>query len=373
MIAPIVGANAANVRTTQLTSQGPEAGFSVVFDDTQQLVPSEAIAKAGLVFEYSKSLGANSVSLDFPFYEVGQTSSDPAQQASAVTSGPGTPSPQLLSIIIRMAESDGLSVQLRPLLSEEGDLSAYGVFRGTIAPSDPAAWLTSYANWLRPYLNVAQETGVASFSIGSELSSMVTAWPQTGNAYGEVSLGIHNYLPYWYSLMQMAKSIYEGDIIYSGSHLVPATVPGAGMGFDAYAGITISGTQPTSSTPTATVVSEFEPLILANYKLQVTDPYPTERVEELGIAAEDGEWSSPSNYNFPNGSPVARWVQADWITASCDAFNALGMKGLYLWSLDLTTFDPTFNADTAQDPDSLQAPATESAIEACFASITARG
>lgn len=368
----VIGASA-GADQPKSSSSGPLAGVSVYFDDAVHLTSAQTLAKAAEVFTYVKSLGANAVSIDFPFYETGATKTSGAQGASSVQSGTGTPSPQVLETVIRMAESKGLTVQLRPLLSELGDDLNAGVFRGTIVPKNPAEWFQSYTNWLVPYLYVAQVTGVTSFSLGAELSSLVTGAPITIKAPGSVNTGIHDYLPYWEPLVQTARSIYTGTLLYSGSHMVLNFVPGIGFGFDAYSAVTISGAQPTSKTPTATVVNDFEPKILTNYKVQQDDPYNQEMIEELGISAEVGSWKTPWVFSYSKTTPIARWVQEDWITASCDAFNALNMQALYVWSIDLSTFSPTYNSDREHNPDAFQGTASEGAIRSCFASIERRG
>lgn len=354
------------------TSQAPEAGVSVYFNSESRLSPATAITQSKLVFEYLVSLGANAVSLDIPFYEAGATKSNGRQTASAVTSGIGTPSPSLLASIVRMAEGDGLRVQLRPLLSEVGDDQAAGVFRGTIAPANPSAWLTSYESWLRPYLYVAQATGVNSFSIGAELTTLVTGTPQSLNAHGAHALGAHNDLPYWVPLVQTASEIYHGAIIYSGSHATPDSVPGTGFGFDAYGAISVAGKAPAARTTSSAVVAAFLPKIIDNYKIFETAPTSQERIEEIGIPAVAGAWHDPWFYEYPKKTPLARWVQADWITASCDAFNDLHMQGFYLWAIDLNSFVPLYNADASHDFNSWQGTAAVPAIKACFDSIRAR-
>jgi hypothetical protein len=161
----------------------PEMGVSVVFSDVAPLPDNQELAQAQRVFKYISGLGANAVSLNIPFYMS-------SQSASTVSSGIGTPSAPVLRAIIEVARQDGLSVQLRPLLSELGDDTVTtGEWRGSIVPADPAEWFASYWTWLEPYVLVAKQTGVSSFSIGAELNTMVTATPSTATSPEAPTIG----------------------------------------------------------------------------------------------------------------------------------------------------------------------------------------
>ena len=338
----------------------PELGFNVVLGDNQILSDSHELSQAKAVFSYAASLGANSVILNFNFYQTGQTPSNPAQNSDTMSSGPGTPSPELLTAIVESARAIGLQVQLRPVLSQEGDV--FGVAnRSSIEPNQPSKWFQSYAKWLRPYLYVASKTGVSSFCLGTEMSSLVSGRRANSGA-------TQNFLPEWLKLTQMASSIFHGNLLYAASHASSATVPGILFGFDAYSKIALptGTTDPTSSTPLSTVVSEFLPGLTTNYALETAGVPSQTRVEEIGIPAEVGSWLTPSFYSY-YPVVVARWVQEAWITANCNVMISNRMKGFYIWAIDLQGFSPSYNADVANDPYNFIGTATENSIRSCFA------
>ncbi len=157
------------------------------------------LTQAKLTFDYCKSLGANAVSLNFPFAVSGLKANDP----HAI---PGvTPSPDLLAQMVPLAAADGLSVQLRPLL-DESDL--VGGWRGTLAPTDPTTWFANYWSFLEPYLAMAKSSSVGSVYISSELDTMVA-----------------NYQKKWLKLVADARNVYSGPIYSATSHqaFLPAT------------------------------------------------------------------------------------------------------------------------------------------------------
>lgn len=366
ILAAVAGVSPSSARVEpRTTGSSQEYGVAVVFSDTPPLSDTQEIAQARKVFAYIEGLGANAVSLNFFFYQASQTS-------DSVSSGSGTPSPDVLKAIIEVAEADGLTVQLRPLMSESVfDTPITGAWRGSIVPSNPAAWFASYEEWLKPYAVVAEETGVTSFAIGSELNTLVTATPTTAKG-GEPTIGAHNYLNYWAVLYQDLQSILGDRLVYADSHLIFQTVPGTQFGFDAWTPVKIPSGDPTptSTTPAATVVGEFEPSMLADF---ASSGFPstlqTARLEEVGIAAVQGAWTQPNDYNYPVDTPVARWVQADWFTAMCDAFKTDHMKGMYVWDVDFNTFSPTYDADTAGDIYNFEGTSAQTALESCFASL----
>lgn len=327
-----------------------ELGIAVYLSDAAPLADGPEIALAHQVFGYVKSLDANSVSINFPFYEVGQTPTNGQMTASAVQSGSGTPSVQLLASFVRVAQQDGLTVQLRPLLSEEGDSisQAFG-WRGAIAPANVNAWFQSYWTWLRPYLVMARTTGVGSFSIGAELSSLLP------------------YATNWIQLIHRAQSVYGPNVIYSNAHAALLTVPSTRLGFDAYFSVT---------PPTGTTVNQSNAISIFTNGIQngfVTDRFPatfrTTRIEEVGIAAVRGAWQFPNVSLYPAGTPIVRWVQADWYTATCNVAKSLHMHGLYFWGVGFNYFSPSYNADVGANSFRFQGTISETAIKSCFDSF----
>ena len=152
------------------------------------------------------TLHANAVSLNFPFYQASSRSNDP-QRASM------TPSPGRLLMLTELAHRYGLSVQFRPYLWE-GDLRMQS--RPQIDPSNPTLWFTNYWTFLEPYLEVANEAGAASFSVALEFTSLLP------------------HLSDWERLVQQAKTVFPGELLYSQQHVPQETIPLTARGYDAY-------------------------------------------------------------------------------------------------------------------------------------------
>src|SRR5665213_2649493 len=143
------------------------------------------------VMEHIVSLGANSVSISFPFLTSGLSSD--SLFAGCDNTG-CTPSTLQLSVMIQAAEALGLRVTLRPLMSQS-NLGGTN-WRGNITPTDIPAWFTSYEQFLQPYLVMAQPLGVATFIIGAELSSLAK-------------------YPEWESLVSDARNLFRAELAYS--------------------------------------------------------------------------------------------------------------------------------------------------------------
>ena len=329
----------------------PDLGIDVNFGG-QAILPTPVELSLGRqVFTYVTSLGANAVSISFPYYEVGQTPSNGAQNSNAVQSGVGTPSVQLLASVVRLAESYGLRVQLRPTLSQEGDTPLQ--WHGSIAPTNPGAWINSYLSWLTPYLVMARENGVSTFGIATELNSMLP------------------YTQYWNYFVHRARSLFGNDLLYSQSRYVStsamhyATIAGVNVGYDAY-----NPVKPSSSTTitSSNAVSIFTAGIESNLRpAGFAAPLRQTRIEELGISAVIGAWNNPPSVFWP-GATYARWVQSSWFTANCNAFQALHMPGIYFWQVDYGAFNPSYNGNATNDINAWQGTQAETAIKSCFAS-----
>jgi hypothetical protein len=353
----------------KIASNLPEFGVSVVIDDTPPMPDSQEIAQAQNVFTYVASLGADAVSINFPFYMASQT-------ASTVSSGSGTPTPATIRAIVEVAEEHGLKVQLRPLMSETiFDTNVTGEWRGTIVLANIGEWFQSYWNWLKPYLIVAKDTNVGTFAIGSELNTLISSSSTSSKYPGAPTIGNHNFLGYWLVLRHEAQSIIGDHLVYAASHLEFASVPDISFGYDAYYPVILpKGTPAPSATTTSAVVSEFTTGMEKAYgSTGFASTLPSTRLEEVGIGAVVGAWTRPNDFSYPADTPIARWVQADWDTAMCDTFLHDNMTGIYFWAVSFQGFSPTYNADT-NDPPSLydfEGTITQTAIANCFAQIRA--
>jgi hypothetical protein len=104
---------------------------------------------------------------------------------------------------IRQAESDGLQVLLKPHVDP-----ADGTWRALQTPKNIPAFFANYQNFIVHYAQIAQETGVQTFSIGCELQSL------TGQPY----------LPYWTQIIQAVRAVYSGQLTYASATYEIGTV-----------------------------------------------------------------------------------------------------------------------------------------------------
>ena len=304
------------------------------------------------LFSYLKSLNANSVALCIQMYP-DLTTSDVASTASGVVTGSSTPTPQYLGQFIDLAHGAGLSVQIRPLLNEDL-LHAAGTWRGEIKPKSPAAWFTSYTKFLTPFLSMSRQHHVESFAIGAELTSMTP------------------YNRYWLPLVSQAKKLSGSEIIFESNWVGRGSLPGATYGYDNYQ--PIQGVATAADATVSTLTTKMESNLVKGTGYGGLPVAASEaEFSEIAIAALDQSWVEPwiDNYN-PAKDVINRTVQANWFTASCNAYHDLGMRGIFFWGIVFNSnFDPTWSADNA-DPTKASAyywqnTASADAIRACFA------
>jgi|GEM_PF-1050020 len=417
-IVAVVAVPTIAVATTSphVVTSAPEVGVSVFFDDQALGGDQSTLASAAKLFSYLQNdLDANAVSIDFPFYMgtatqvVGNQSVVnagvlEAQQSSTIVAGLGTPSVQLLGGLVRLAEKDGLRVQLRPLRSQLNDdttgvpfdnkIAGTGEWRGSINPTSPSTWFANYFQWLKPYLVMAKETGVSSFSIGAELTSMVSATPINNTFFPSNNMPAHNYLPYWQRLVQEAQAIFGPNLLYSASHLTYQTIPGIQVGYDAYVPVdppaNLNATYPQTQTAAsaaiqaagakgdnATVISDFQAAINASFQANNSAGanFPSNlsslRLEEVGIPDMAYAWTQPYYYAYSSAAIATyneSWVQPDWITAECNVMQSNHMSGMYIWGIDFNNFSPT-NTTPSVNPYTFQNSDTVAAIHACFSKV----
>jgi len=97
--------------------------------------------------------------------------------------------------LVRDAHRRGLKVMIFPIVR----LKALGPgrWRGTLQPSDRAAWWAAYQRFILHYARLAEDTGAALLSVGSELGSM---------EHEEAR---------WRRLVADVRAIYRGRLVYS--------------------------------------------------------------------------------------------------------------------------------------------------------------
>ena len=273
-------------------------------------------AAAAAVVAYARSLNANSISISFPFFMTSRYS------AQVFATG-RTPSPDELGLLVKDAERSGLYVSLRPLLSEAN----IGGSRVYWQPTDPAAWFANYQAFLLPYARMAQANKVGEFIVGTEFA-----------AFGDS--------PRWTGLDRAIARIYHGRLGYSNNDtrgLSPAT--GGLLAFknvDAYHRI-------------------WPPFLPGWQRFDRQLPRGTV-LTEVGIAAYAGAWRHPWVHRSL-GAPLAPMVQAAWFAAACTAAMTSGLRGIYFWTLPLST---RFPATSAATPGAWAHSPGAAAIARCF-------
>jgi hypothetical protein len=95
---------------------------------------------------------------------------------------------------IKAAQAAGLDVLLKPHVDPLD-----GIWRAYLDPADPAAWFASYKAMLVNYAQIAQQTGLKTMSIGTELASMTGA----------------NYRAEWLDIIDAVRGVFDGELTYS--------------------------------------------------------------------------------------------------------------------------------------------------------------
>ncbi|MHC3473732.1 glycoside hydrolase family 113 [Streptomyces sp. 7R007] len=285
--------------------------------------------------KYLIGLGANSVSISFPFYIDSRTSNE-------LSTGAKTPSPQRLERVLKVFKDAGFRTTLRPIM-DEGTLKQNNGWRGNIEPASRSAWFVSYRKLLTPYLEAADEAQTNTFVIGTELNSLE----------GD---------PNWEALVDSAEKTFSGEVSYDANwdNYVSGRInmPVNHLGVDAYFPVKVPDTAPVKD-----LIDGWEKWL----DKKATGPLPNILVAESGIGAMNGAYHAPGD--FYARRTVNETVQANWYTAVCRVVQERRMQGVYWWSIHFDD-DPNTAPDdkTASRLDFAGRPLSEKAIKTCFGS-----
>ena len=105
-----------------------------------------------------------------------------------------TPTDAAVARAIQELQGLGLKVMLKPHVDVRD-----GTWRGTIRPTDTAAWFASYDGFITHYAALAQANGVELFDIGTELVTM-SDWRNASS---------------WAAAIGHVRSVYGGPLTYS--------------------------------------------------------------------------------------------------------------------------------------------------------------
>ncbi len=276
-----------------------QKGVAIYFGAYPRETPWQARLAAAPVLDYVVSLGANSVSLSFPFFTDNLYSSRVFRTGS-------TPSPRMMKAVVLEAQKRRLRVSIRPLL-DETNLIGIG-WRGSIKPRSLDEWFTSYRRFLSPYLRVAQQTRAAGFVTGVELNSL-------SNDYQ------------WPSLIKWMRSKYKGKLSYSANwdslHSLLSNKVDE-KGFDTYFSLNLNDNA--SQSEVSAAWDDWVRRNLASPKKLV--------LAEVGIAPESRAYQHPWWWGRP-GASLNLSIQRRWFTAACSAFRRHKLAGIYFWRVNV--------------------------------------
>jgi hypothetical protein len=108
-----------------------------------------------------KAIGVNTIPL-FIFLH------SPSINSNNVSKGPETTSDSVLRSMITLAHRTGLAVNLVPYVRIDGP----HVWRGYLDPPNPHIWFAQYRAILRGYEQLAEQTNVELFTLGTELHAL---------------------------------------------------------------------------------------------------------------------------------------------------------------------------------------------------------
>ncbi|MET8977695.1 hypothetical protein ABZX85_18960 [Streptomyces sp. NPDC004539] len=328
------------LRVTEPWKPGmPQWGVQIYWEEEPQKRSSDFIEKqAEKQAKYLVGLGANSVSISFPFFTKSPTS-------NTLTAEAKTPSPERLRTVLHVFQKAGFRTTVRPVMDERA-LIRTDDWRGNITPASNSAWFTSYGKFLAPYLAVAQAEKANTFVVATELNSMEGK-------------------PGWEKLVTAAEKTYKGEISYDANwdNYVSGRIdmPVSHLGVDAYFPVKVPDTA-----SVRTLVDGWNTWL----DRKSTGPLPKITVAEAGIGAMDGAYHAPGDFYARRA--VNPEVQATWYTAVCQVVRERRMSGVYWWSIHFDD-DPNTPPDDrhASRLDFAGRPLTERAIKTCFSSAYA--
>ncbi|MGW1726918.1 glycoside hydrolase family 113 [Streptomyces sp. NPDC002306] len=317
----------------------PQWGVQLYWEEeTKKRSDDFIIQQARKHAKYLIGLGANSVSLSFPFYTGGPTS-------NTLMAGAKTPSPVRVQKVLRVFEDAGFRTTVRPIM-DEASLNPPTGWRGSIEPASRSAWFASYLKLLTPYLKVAEQDKANTFVIGTELNSLEGA-------------------PGWASLVASAEKAFSGEVAYDANwdNYVSGRIdmPVSHLGVDAYFPVKV---------PDNASVDRLAEGWNTWLDKKSTGDLPNITLAEAGIGAMNGAYKAPGDFYTKNA--VNPQVQANWYTAVCKVVQERRMSGVYWWSIYFDD-DPNTPPDdkTASRLDFAGRPKSEKAVKTCFTSAYA--
>lgn len=264
------------------------------------------------------SSGVNSVAI-VPNYYMDTINS------SSVFAGETTPTDADVIAGIKAAQAAGLDVLLKPHVDPLD-----GIWRAYLEPGDPAAWFASYKAMLVNYAGIAQQTGLKTMSIGTELVSMTGA----------------NYRTQWLDIIDAVRDVFDGELTYSAEWGEAKTLSFWDeldvIGIDGYFPLSVNDQTPTVAElkfswmhPSAHdyIQDLLGGLSPVEYLQDLSEQYGKKVMfTEIGYRPIEGAATSPGDWEM-NG-PFNEAAQTNLYKALFDVFGSQGgdwFSGFYIW------------------------------------------
>jgi hypothetical protein len=233
----------------------------------------------------------------------------------------GSLSPHAVFELVRIAKSDGLTVQLRPLIRvgpPAGWNNPKVSWEGRIQPQDQQKWFASLLSAELPYLQIARSVH-GEFVVATELQ-----------AFGPS--------PYWSGFLASAHQACQCKVSYaasSGVYLTDAHTlpPTTAYGTDFYPNVNLPA-RASQHAVTAAWLSALANVPVSRRALTSLD--------EVSIRGTVGAYRHPAEWNF--GGANDQQVQARWFTAACQAVAQYHMRAVYFYMMPIS--DDPAHSDT---------------------------
>lgn len=240
--------------------------------------------------------------------------------STSVSAGSTAPSLDAFASGIHSAATLGYHIFVVPLLKVDTEGGWAGIVQ--ISGGAQQAWFDSYWNALKPYAEIAQQSGVEQMAIGTEIT-----WMEKN---GSASL--------WNQLISRMKGVFKGILTYDINWYLSLTdQPPSWMKNAALARIGLSEYVPLIDTPTS-VDPDKMPALWKDKVGKLIDTF-SKRVGKPIILSEIGYRSTADTlYNpFANQSSAATDQQAQaaaYAAALINIFDNPNIVGVFFWGWD---------------------------------------
>jgi hypothetical protein len=236
-----------------------------------------------------------------------------------------TPTDADLLAGIRAAQEAGLDILLKPHVDPLD-----GIWRAFLDPTDPAAWFASYQSMLVNYAKIAQEAGLKTMSIGTELVSMTGA----------------NYRAEWVDIIDAVREVFDGKLTYSAEWGEATTLSFWDeldiIGIDGYFPLSLKDESPSVSelkfswmhpSTNEGISDKLGGLSPVDFLHDLSEQYGKKVMfTEIGFRPIEGAATSPGDWEM-NGK-FSEKAQTNLYKALFDVFGSQGgdwFSGFYIW------------------------------------------